>query len=214
MKKLLLTLVVAGMCFGMVGCATQKPLTPEEIAAERERQIQMTTRIYEGKTPDEVLHSADMVFRLADDNYIIYYEGLSYHQGLSLQAQRRSVIDAARATETWVVQFFYVKNGTKVVAMHSGQEQASIDLSSEFFGGVGVTAGTGPMTNMTTSPAIYQLFFARLDKLLGKNPNWITCKEAKKLFTDGNLDPFCKAATDTTPDGKTAAQRELEQANQ
>lgn len=208
MKKLLLTLVVAGMCFGMVGCATQKPLTSEEIAAERERQIQMTTRIYEGKTPDEVLHSADMVFRLADDNYLIY------HQGLSLQAQRRSVIDAAMATETWVVQASYVGNRTKVVAMHSGQEQARIDLSSDFFGGVGVTAGTGPMTNMTTSPAIYQLFFARLDNLLGKNPNWITCKEAKKLFTDGNLDPFCKAATDTTPDGKTAAQRELEQANQ
>ena len=208
MKKLLLTLVVAGMCFGMVGCATQKPLTPEEIAAERERQIQMTTRIYEGKTPDEVLHSADMVFRLADDNYLIY------HQGLSLQAQRRSVIDAAMATETWVVQASYVGNRTKVVAMHSGQEQARIDLSSDFFGGVGVTAGTGPMTNMTTSPAIYQLFFARLDNLLGKNPNWITCKEAKKLCTDANLDPFCKVATDRTPDGKAAAQRELEQANQ
>lgn len=208
MKKFLLMLVVAGMCFGMVGCATQKPLTPEEIAAERERQIQMTTRIYEGKTPDEVLSAADMVFRLADDNYIIYY------QGLSSQAQRRSVIDAAMATETWVVQVSYVKNGTKVVVMHSGQEQARIDLSSEFFGGVGVTAGTGPMTNMTSSPAVYQLFFARLDNLLGKNPNWITCKEANKLFINGNLDPFCKVTTDRTPDGKTAAQRELEQANQ
>ena len=102
--------------------------------------------------------------------------------------------------------------------MHNGQGQSINAVpTANFNGGMGVTATTGPMmTNMTTSPAIYQLFFARLDNLLGKNPNWITCKEANKLFTDGNLDPFCTVANDRTPDGKSAVQRnrELEQANQ
>lgn len=216
MKKLLLTLAVAGMCFGMVGCASQKPLTPEEIAAERERQIQMTTRVYEGKTPEEVLLAADRVFRLADDDYNVS------HQGTSLQAQRNwliyIVIAASKGTDTWVVQTFPVENGTKVIAMHNGQEQGiNAAPTANFNGGMGVTATTGPMmTNMTTSPAIYQLFFSRLDNLLGKSPKWLTCKEANKLFTDGNLDPFCTVANDRTPDGKSAAQRnrELEQANQ
>lgn len=117
-KKFLLTLVVVGMCFGMVGRVSQRPLIPGEIAAERERQIQVTTRIYEGKTSEEVLLAADRVFRLADDDYNVL------HQGTSLQAQRNwlvyIVIATSKGTDTWVVQAFPVENGTKVTAAHNG----------------------------------------------------------------------------------------------
>lgn len=58
-----------------------------------------------------------------------------------------------------------------------------------------------PVTaSMTTRPAIYQLFFARLDYLLGKRTAWVTCKQAEDLFIDGFLAPFCRVANDHTPD--------------
>lgn len=47
---------------------------------------------------------------------------------------------------------------------------------------------------MTTRPAIYQLFFARLDYLLSKRTAWVTCKQAEDLFIDGSLTPFCLVA--------------------
>lgn len=211
MKKLFLALVVAGMCFGMGGCASQKPLTPEEIAAERERQIQMVTRIYEGKTSEEVLLAVDRVFRLADDDYVIS------HQGNMLQAKRNWFIYAVLAittgTDTWIVQTSPVENGIQVTAIHSSQSQSMTPSPTvNFNGNMGMGMTSMPaLANMTTSPAIYQLFFSRLDYLLSNTGHWVTCKDAKKLFQDGSLNPFCSLSNDRTPDGKTAIQRKREQ---
>ncbi|WP_302551822.1 lipoprotein [uncultured Bilophila sp.] len=211
MRKLILALVVMIVSLGITGCSQKKPLTPQEIAAERERQIQMTTRIYEGKTPEEVLLAADRVFRLADDDYVIS------HQGNMIQAKRNwfiyAVLAIATGTDTWIVQTSPVEKGTQVIAIHSGQSQSMTPSPTvNFNGSMGMGMTSMPtLTNMTTSPAIYQLFFSRLDYLLNKNINWLTCKEANKLFQDGTLDPFCTVANDRTPDGKTAIQRKKEQ---
>lgn len=89
MKKLGFLALVMVRALG-VGCAQKKPLTPEEIAAERERQIAATTRIYEGKTPEEVLLAAATVFRLADDDYTCFALPKFY------------------SGKTWLVSLFYL----------------------------------------------------------------------------------------------------------
>lgn len=208
MKKWLCLAMVAAMAALGAGCAKQKLLTPEEIAAERERQLNMIARTYNGVTPQDALLAADRVFRLADEDYTVS------HNPTGLQAQRNwliyAVLAVAAGTDTWNVITEVLPSGeTKVTAMHSGQ-------GASMFGGPVATSGGGTsatgittpgMQNMTTRPAIYQLFFARLDYLLGKSNEWITCKDAGKLFKDGSLDPFCTVANDRTPDGKSAAQR-------
>lgn len=211
MRKLILALVVMISSLGIIGCSQKKPLTLQEIAAERERQIQMTTRTYEGKTPEEVLLAADRVFRLADDDYVIS------HQGNMLQAKRNWFIYAILAittgTDTWIVQTLPLENGTQVIAIHSSQNQSMAPSPTvNFNGNMGMGMTSMPtLPNMTTSPAIYQLFFSRLDYLLNNKEGWLTCKDAKNVFQDGNLDPFCMLANDRTPDGKTAIQRKKEQ---
>lgn len=205
MKRLLmLVLMAVAMVAG--GC-TSKPLSPEEIAAERDRQLQMITRIYQGKTTQDVLLAADRVFRLADDDYSVN------HSPTSIQAQRRwmlyLVISAAFGTDTWNISTEPVEGGVKVMAMHSAQNSSVSGLPLPTAGGdTSVSTMTSPsMQFMTNQPAIYQLFYARLDHLLGVSPDWPTCKDATKQYKDGSLGPLCMVATDRTPDGRTAVQR-------
>ena len=188
------------------GCAQQK-LTPEEIAAERTRQLAMITRVYPDKKPEEILLAADRIFRLADDDYTVS------HGPTALQAQRPwmmyMVISAASGTDTWVVETTPEGNGTKVMARHSGQSSSMmVSPVVTSSGSAGFGAGTTmPIQNMTTKPAIYQLFFARLDYFMGKQADWPTCRDADKMYTDGDLFPFCTVANDRTPDGKSSMQR-------
>ena len=195
----------------LTGCAEQKIMTPEEIAAERSRQLEMITRCYPDKKTNEILVAADNVFRLADDDYKIS------HAPTSLSAQRNwilyLVITAAFGTDTWTVTTEPLPNGgTKVMVTHSGQGSSMFaGPVANPSGGTGVSAVTTPsLQNITTSPAIYDLFYARLDYFLEKRSDWIDCKQAKEIFTDGFLDPLCTVATDRTPDGKSAAQRSKE----
>lgn len=209
MQKLIFLLALALVVAVGAGCAATKPLTPEEIAAERDRQMKMITRVYVDKKPEEVLLAADRVFRLADDDYEVS------HSPTALQAQRNwtifLVISASTGIDTWIVEAYPAEVGTKVIARHSGQASAVTAFASPVVGGgngMAVGAITSPaLQNMTIEPAIYELFFARLDYLLGKRADWLTCKEAKKLAVEGYLDPFCTVANDRTPDGKSAAQR-------
>lgn len=99
MRLALLCLV--SMFFFLPGCVQQK-LTPDEIAAERARQLAMITRVYPDKKPEEILLAADRIFRLADDDYTVS------HGPTALQAQRPwmvyMIISAASGTDTWIVE--------------------------------------------------------------------------------------------------------------
>ena len=209
------TVVLAFLTIALCSCAPKKPMTPEEIAAERTRQMNMITRVYLDKKPEEVLVAAARVFALADDDYNVSH----FPNGIS--AQRNwliyMVISAAMGTDTWQVNVMPEGEGTKIIVQHSGQGSSVFaGPVATSGGGTSTTAMTVPtMANMTTTPAIYQLFYARLEHLLGKRQDWPTCKDASKLFTEGHLDPFCTVANDRTPDGKSMSQRssENEQSN-
>ena len=199
--------VLVLLLLSLSGCGPKQPVTPEEIAAERDRQLRMITRIYENKTPQEILLAADRIFRLADEDYTVS------HTPTGVQAQRNwmiyMVLSFAAGTDTWSVTTEPVENGTKVTIVHSGNAASTMALPMVTSGGhmSGTVATTPGMGSMTTRPAIYQLFFARLEHLLGNGRAWPTCKDAKTLFTDGHLNPFCSVANDRTPDGVSAARR-------
>lgn len=188
----------------LVACSAKQPLTPEEIAAERERQLAMTSRVYEGVTVEQVLTSADRIFRLADEDYKIS------HAPGGLNAKRDWIIYlvlvVTTGTDSWSVTAETLPDGkVKVVALCSPTAQSV--TGGPTMGG-GATALTSPVIQRhITRPAIYQLFFSRLDYLLGNSDSWITCKEAAKIFTDGSLEAFCTVANDRTPDEESRAGR-------
>ena len=92
MKKWLLASLLLAVSLG-AGCAAQKVMTPEEIAAERERQLKMITRVYPDKKAEDVILAADRVFRLADDDYTVS------HSPTGLHAQRRTKLEESKQTQ-------------------------------------------------------------------------------------------------------------------
>lgn len=197
MKRCVLLVILA--CIAATGCA-QKRLTPQEIEAERERQIKMVTRVYDGKTPKDVLLAADNLFRLDDHDYQLA------HSENSLQAQRNwfiyVILAAASGVDTWIIQATPVDGGTKVVAQCATQGQNIMPMGTMGVNGqMGATAATTPvMAGMSTSQALYDLFYSRLDYLLGKSKVWVSCRDANKLYP-GNNDQLCTCADDSPPDG-------------
>lgn len=196
MTRIILLLIVLSL---LSACAPKR-LTPEEAEAERERQIQMVTRVYEGKSQKDVLMAADRIFRLDDSDYVIS------HSETSLVAKRNwvvyLVITAAFGTDTWVVETFPDGNATKVITRHSGQGQSVMPTPTVGFNGqMGMTASTGPsMQGMSTWSGPYRLFYERMDYFLGKRTDWVRCRDAKEGY-EGNLDPLCTCAEDLLPDG-------------
>jgi hypothetical protein len=200
MRKAVFALL-AVVCLGLAGCMPPpQQLSPHEAAIERERQLQMVTRTYAGKTQQEVLMAADRIFRLADEDYAIS------HYPTSLTAQRKwliyMVLAAAMGTDTWSVSAEPADSGVKVTALLNQTVGNIGAMPIATTGGQWSAAPstTQPMQNITTRPASYQLFFARLDYLLGERTDWLTCNQAKEIFTDGLLEPFCTVANDRTPD--------------
>lgn len=198
------TALACVLAVGMTGCSP-KQLSPEEAAAERERQLKMVERVYPDKSPEEVIKAADRVFRLADDDYVLS------HSPNGFTANRRYVIyliiTAGFGDDSWSVTAQPQGSGTKVTALHSAVGGSMTPLVS---GGGAVAPMQSQTANLiTTQPAPYQLFFSRLEHLLYNKGEWLTCKKAKKIFTEGSLDPFCICANDRTPDGMSATQREL-----
>jgi hypothetical protein len=197
MKKLLLYTIVFMLA---ASCAGRKQLTPEEAEAERERQIQMVTRVYEGKSQKDVLMAADRIFRLDDSDYVIS------HAETSLVAKRNwmlyMVLATAFGTDTWAIETFQEGNATKVITRHSGQSQSMVPTPTMGFNGqMGMTGSTGPaMQGMSTWSGPYRLFYERMDYLLGKRTDWVRCRDAKEGY-EGNLDPLCMCAEDLLPDG-------------
>ena len=202
MRAVLLLFMV---CAVLSACAPKKQLTPEEAETERERQIQMVTRVYEGKTQKDVLMAADRIFRLDDSDYMVS------HGETSMVAKRNwmlyLVLTAAFGTDTWTVETFPEGNGTKVITRHSGQAQGLSPTPTVGFNGqMGMTATTGPaMQGISTWAGPYRLFYERMDYLLGKRQDWIRCKDAKEGY-EGNLDPLCLCAEDLLPDGTSYKQ--------
>ncbi len=176
----------------IAGCSPKKP-SPEEAAAERERQIKMMERFYPGKSPEEIFEATTRVFRLADDYFRIDYttdgftakrfgSGYPMPPGVCLRCP-------GIGNDAWTIAFQPKESGTKVTALHRA-------LDNETFRGmnpilIGVLSGRSleEAGTTTTQPAVYQLFYSRLEHLLYNRGEWLTCGKAREIFTEGSLDP-------------------------
>lgn len=157
----------------LVGCATTQP------QLTRDEWKKITTREYASVTADEVLNAAEKVFRLADgDDFVVA------HQDRSMVASRRwtvyLVLSAAMGTDYWRVDTVDADGKMRASAFVSTDMGLIAPMPTTQAGTY--SAGSTPMAGSPVQgTAIYDVFWSRMDWMLGKRKDWMSCKEADAL---------------------------------
>lgn len=168
------------------GCAAPPP------QMSREEWLAMAQRDYAGVTKDQALSAAEKLLRLADgDDFQITHteEGISATRNWLAYL----VIAAASGTDFWAIKATSIKDGVRVSMQVNTQSQAVTPMATS---GSNWTATTMPMSGSpVTGTAIYDVFWSRLDYLLGKTTQWMTCEAAdervRQKITWGNNEALC-----------------------
>ena len=185
------------------GCAVKRP------TQTREEWLQTTTRTYQGVTKDQALNAVEKLFRLADgDDFSIVHteEGIQATRAWSIYV----IISATFGRDYWTVKAEQKDGGVKLAVQANIEMQNLTPMPTTSSGTW--TAGTMPMAGRPINgTALYELFWARLDYLLGKSKEWMTCEVADKRRSEGITwgwnDPLCNSfnMTDSLPEELAAA---------
>lgn len=186
MRSLVAILLIS---FVLTGCATRQTMGRDEF-------INTTTRSYSNVSEREFYNAAERLFRLSDeDDYEFAYPGEH-----AMVAQRDwliyVVLAFAQGTHTWQIETEPTENGVNATAYVSLR---SSTVTGTPTGGGGATTHTSPtMQNIVNTPAVYELFWTRMDYLLGKSESWPTCSDWQSRIDSGDtyglIEPLCLAA--------------------
>lgn len=177
MKQLLIGIVILGAVILTAGCATSKP---RELT--REEWLTTTTRVYDGVEKERVIKAAERLFRLSDgDDFKIahYEEGLYATRNWSVYV----VLAASFGTDYWKLAVIPEKKGVKASIQVNTQSQA---VSPMMVSGGAWTATSMPMSGSPVmGTAIYDIFWSRMNYLLGLRQDWMTCQMADERVKSG-----------------------------
>lgn len=179
----------------LTGCVTPRPPMSE---AELE---QVLTRDYPGRTAQDVMAAATRLWRLADGNDFRIKPGDN-----SLVAERDWVFHSQMVRivgdDSWTLTVSETGGGVKA-RLSLLTYKRSTTVSS--FGMTPTTQTTPRIGGPVKGTALYDLFWARMDHLLGVRPDWMTCAEAEARVSSGatwgNKDALCAgySFTDAAP---------------
>lgn len=185
LRKLIVLLLLAMM----TGCSA----TPHK-QLSREEWLDVYSQDYAGVTKEQVINAAENLFRLADGNdfSIIHTEDGVYATRNWLVYM---VLAAASGTDYWKLTVAPTDNGVRATVRVNTQSQSIVPMPTT---SDAMTAGTTPMSGRPVEgTAVYDLFWNRMDYLLGKSPTWMTCKMAKEKIEKGEvwgtIEPLCNA---------------------
>jgi hypothetical protein len=237
--KFFAMMLLAGL---LAGCAPKSVPLTEESANECERLVRMTERLYPEKTTDEALAAVQELFRLVDGGYaltstpdglvatrnrrivdgsepsfegeelwrITVEEGEICTGGPTVGFIEKVDNNPAGEARGWANDCGKVVRGARVRAylLPSVFEQGIVP--SECFARPVFSPG---VSKFVTAPAVYKLFFLRLDYLLGVSGEWTDCPGyAEYIRTNihhrdqfsvinfqGHLDALCSQVGDRSP---------------
>lgn len=181
----------------LVGCATTRP------AMDRDEFIATTQHTYDGVTEKQFYQAAEKLFRLSDASDTKYAYPNEHTMFVQHWWTVYMVLAFAQGTHNWRITSEPTDNGVK------GSVYVSMNSTGVYgtpTGGGGASTTTLPQnSNIVDTPALYQLFWARMDYLLGKSDKWPTCDDwsarEDQGKTYGILEPLCLFANmdDTDP---------------
>ena len=175
-RRLFHGIVVVLCSLLFASCVTQPVLS-------REEWLSMTNRTYEGVTKEQAISAAERLLRLADGNdFMIAHhdDGFSATRNWTVYL----VLSGAAGTDSWSIRA--VENG-------NAETRISVNVSTQVAGMGAVATGpnsvapvTSPaMVGAVNGTAIYDVFWARMDYLLGRRKIWMTCTVANQRVSDG-----------------------------
>jgi hypothetical protein len=144
----------------------------------RDEWLSMTNRTYEGVTKEQAISAAERLMRLADgDDFMIAHsdDGFLATRIWSVYL----VLAASVGTDSWMVRAVENRGSGTRVSVSVGTQVGSVS---------GVVTGPNTVAPLTTpsvgSPvngtAVCDVFWARMDYLLGRRQFWMDCLEANE----------------------------------
>jgi hypothetical protein len=233
-------MLLAGL---ILGCAPKSVPIPEESMNECNRLVKMTERVYLDKEPEEALAAATRLFQLVGGGYEVTRtaDGLRVHRAWTPVAS--SADAPRHGSDTWQLEakevtvciggssVGYIEavqgdpnqevrgrmdqcgataRGTKLSVYHIPEIYSQGLIPTECFS---APVFKPAVSRFTTSPALYDLFFLRMDYLLGKSGQWPSCASYSEyvrnsiyyrdqfnvLNFQGHLDGLCVQVKDNAP---------------
>jgi len=238
--RVLVLLLLAGLT---VGCAPLTVPVPEESMKECNRIVKMTERVYLDKSSEEILAAAARVFQLTGGGYTVTptADGLMAQRSWSPVTPGKDT--APVGSDIWqlvVKEVSLCKGGYTVgyvepVAGDPKQEvRGRIDTCGATARGMKLSVYHLPevyeqnlipaecfaspvfkpsVSKFTVTPALYELFFMRMDYLLAKSTQWPSCAsygdfirnnvyyrdQFSNVNFQGHLDGLCVQVQDNAP---------------
>ena len=170
---------LAGIGLLVSGCSP----TDMKVDVTREEYMGLIYRTYENVEPEKVLAAAERLLRLADEEDITFQ-----HSEDGFRAYRKwllyAIITARWGTDTWDIKVKPAGDGTKAtVQIWTSLEGQALPMAIGAGWGAVPAPGTGSAP--TQSPGLYDIFWARMDYLLGLREDWMTCSESDARIISG-----------------------------
>jgi hypothetical protein len=174
---------IVALCAALGGCAA----APHQVR-DRDDYLAEATRVFPGETRERVLKAAETVLRISDPADFEFRYTLTGFTGL-----RRyfiyAVIASASGREKWELQTEPDSTGLK----------ASISISEEG------TSGRNRYEGAMASVPLYRLFWSRVEYMLNRQPDWVTCEQATAELQASNTNAAALGGLcGPTSDGRNA----------
>lgn len=178
---------MTAFCAALAGCAA----APHQVR-DRDDYLAEATRLFPGETRERILKAAETVLRTSDPNDFEFRYTLNGFTGL-----RRyfiyAVLAAASGREKW--EF--------ITDLEASGVRASVSISEE-----GTTSGGNSSSryeNAMASVPLYRLFWSRVEYMLAKRPDWVTCEQAIAELQASNTNTIALGGLcGPTSDGRNA----------
>ncbi|MCL2123143.1 MAG: hypothetical protein FWH34_03540 [Desulfovibrionaceae bacterium] len=238
--RVLVLMLLAGL---MLGCAPKSVPLQEESMNECDRLVKMTERVYLDKNPEEVLSAATRLFQLTGGGYTVTRtaDGLAAHRTWLPVAHAKDVpLDGSDAWQLVLkevtvctggptVGYIEAVEGDPILEVRGRTDDCGVAVPGirlsvyhipEIYsqGLIATECFSSPVfkpsvSRFTTTPAVYDLFFLRMDYLLGKSARWPSCASYSEyvrnniyyrdqfsvLNFQGHLDGLCTQVNDNAP---------------
>lgn len=188
MKLILINITILLSLLSLFSCATSRQLTREEWETVAQKK-------YNNIEKSKLIAAAESVMKLADNDDFKF----SYTQNGILGSRKwlvYMVLAASMGVDNWLFEVTE-KNGDTVASLQLSRQAGDMTGYS-----VGNSSGVVTTPNMgypAMETASYDLFWRRLDYMLGLTTTWTSCKDEeeniKKKLAWGNISYLCDSMT-------------------